>query len=159
MQQLRTAGPYILIVLIVFAVSAIGGSFTGGGMEWYRTLNLPSFTPPGSVIGIVWTVIYTLGAIAASLLWRSRASIPRFNLIITLLVINAVLNTLWSLVFFTLHLLGWAIIEMTVLNLTTLALIVLTWQHQRIAAILLLPYFAWVSFATYLAYTIWRLNG
>lgn len=159
MQRMREAAGYIVIILTVVAVSAVGGSFTGGGMAWYRTLTLPSFTPPGSVIGMVWTVIYVLSAIAASLLWRSRRAIPRFGVILGLLWANAVLNALWSFVFFTAHLPGWAIVEMVVLNLTTLAIIAMSWHRQRTAAVLLVPYFAWVCFATYLAWAIWRLNG
>ena len=159
MQRMREAAGYIVIILTVLAVSVVGGSFTGGGMEWYRTLTLPSFTPPGSVIGMVWTVIYVLSAVAAALLWRNRRTLPRFGAILGLLWANAVLNTLWSFVFFTAHLMGWAIVEMVVLNLTTLAIVVLSWRRQRIAAVLLLPYFAWVCFATYLAWAIWRLNG
>ena len=155
---MKHATGYVLIILVVVAVSVVGGSFTGGGMEWYRTLTLPTFTPPGSVIGMVWTVIYILSGIAAALLWRDRNRITRSRLILGLLLANAVLNTLWSFVFFTAHLLGWAIVEMMVLNLTTLWIIILAGHRQRLAAYLLLPYFAWVSFATYLAWTIWRLN-
>ena len=159
MRLLKKSAGFTLIIHVVIAVSLIGGYFTSRGMDWYRTLTLPAFTPPGSTIGMVWTVIYILSAVSACLIWHHRQAIPHYRLVGILLILNAVLNALWTLVFFTWHLLGWAIVEMVLLNLTTLAVIVLTWRHQRLAAALLLPYFAWVCFATYLAWTIWRLNG
>ncbi|MBN2082554.1 tryptophan-rich sensory protein [bacterium] len=150
--------PYIVIAAVVAAVATIGGMLTDSGMDWYRTLNLPAFTPPGGVIGMVWTAIFIMSALAVMLIWRARSAYANFSLIIWLLVGNGVLNVMWSWVFFVRHELGWAIVEMTVLNLTNLALIILNWHRQRVAALLFLPYFGWVCFATGLAVAIWRLN-
>ena len=155
---MRKSVPYIVIAAAVAAVSIIGGMLTDSGMAWYRTLNLPAFTPPGSVIGMVWTGIFIMSAIAVMLIWRARAAYSNLPLIIWLLVANGFLNVMWSWVFFVRHELGWAIVEMTVLNLTNLALIILSWHRQRVAALLFVPYFVWVCFATGLAVAIWRLN-
>ena len=81
-----------------------------------------------------------------------------FRLIIGLLVTNAVLNSLWSWLFFAFQQIGLAIAEMVLLNLTTLAIVSLAWHRRRLAAFLLLPYFIWVSFATFLATSIFNLN-
>jgi tryptophan-rich sensory protein len=148
----------IVIIAVVVAVSVAGNVFTSSGMEWYRTLQLPAFTPPGGVIGIVWTLIYIMVAIAAILIWQVRDSSAAFKWLIALLVFNAILNALWSWVFFGIHQLGLAVAEMTLLNLTNLLIIILSWNRQRIASLLFIPYFAWVCFATYLAVAIWRLN-
>jgi tryptophan-rich sensory protein len=150
--------PAAVIVAVVVAIAAGGGAITDGGMDWYRTLQLPAFTPPGSVIGAVWTVIYILGALAAILIWNARNSLRHFRWLAVLLVLNALLNLGWSWIFFGLHLIGLAVFEMVLLNLTTLAIIALSWGRQRVAALLLTPYFAWVCFATYLATTIWKMN-
>lgn len=149
---------YIFIPLSTLAVS-VGGSFlTDSGMEWYDTLKLPSFTPPGSVIGMVWTFIFILSTISALILWNKASRGARFNAIFALFICNALLNFFWSFLFFYQGLIGASIWEMCALNLTTLSLIVLSWKFSRTAALLLTPYFAWVSFATYLAYQIWKLN-
>jgi len=150
---------FIVIGLAVVAVAVGGSLLTDSGMAWYATLQLPAFTPPGGVIGLVWTTIFLLSAVAVMLIWSARTAFPHFGSIIALLVINGVLNVLWSYVFFVAHQLGLAVAEMIVLNLTTLAIIILSWNRQRVAALLLLPYFAWVCFATYLAVVIWRMNG
>lgn len=150
--------PAIGIIAVVVVVAVGGSTITDGGMDWYRTLNLPEFTPPGRVIGLVWTVIYVLAAVAAILIWNARNSLRHFKWLVVLLVLNAVLNLGWSWIFFGLHLIGLAVVEMVLLNLTTLAIIVLCWNRQRLAALLLVPYFAWVCFATYLATTILKLN-
>jgi tryptophan-rich sensory protein len=149
---------YVVIAVSVAAVATGGSALTQSGMAWYATLNLPAFTPAGGTIGMVWTVIYVLSAVAVMLLWRGRAQYPRFGLLVALLVLNGLLNVLWCYVFFVAHQLGLAVLEMIVLNLTTAAVIVLTWRRQLVVSLLLLPYFAWVCFATYLAASIWRMN-
>jgi len=163
---------YIFIPLVVIAVSVLGGLLTSGGMAWYQTLILPTIAPAGSVIGTVWTVIFILCAVAAIWFWRKKKSVSAgggavtvknsarlANWTVALLIVNAILNIGWSWVFFNQQLLGWAIVEMVVLNLSNLALIILFWKKYRFAAYLWMPYFLWVSFATYLAVNIWLLNG
>ena len=148
----------IVIAGFVVLVAFIGGRATEMGMDWYRQLALPEFTPPGSVIGMVWTFIYLLGAIAAFLIWQTKDSSNSFKLLVGLLIANGLLNAMWSWLFFAYQQIGLAIVEMLLLNLTTLAIICLSWSRQKLASLLLAPYFLWVTFATYLAYTIWQLN-
>ncbi len=149
---------YVVIPLIALGTSLAGSWFTRSGMEWYRTITTPEWTPPGTVIGAVWTVIFILSAISALLVWNAADAQHR-SLIAFVFAANAILNILWCYLFFGLHTIGLSIAEMALLNLTTLALIVLIWPTSRAASLLLVPYFLWVSFATYLTVRIWTLNS
>lgn len=150
---------YFAIPLITILV-AIGGSWlTGQGLiSWYPGLSLPAIAPGGGIIGLVWTIIFILGAVSALIAWNQKPLSPNFHWVFWLFVANAVLNVGWTYLFFSLHQMGGALVEMVFLNLTTIALVILMWRHTLWAAILLLPYIIWVSFATYLTYLIWLLN-
>ncbi|MFA6215499.1 MAG: TspO/MBR family protein [Patescibacteria group bacterium] len=149
---------YLLIPLAVFAVGAWGSFITNGGLGWYSKIKLPSYTPAGSVIGTVWTVIFILTMISVLIVWNRHFDQKNFWLIIILFAINGGLNIFWSYLFFGLHLLGPAAFEAGLLGLSVIALVILIWPFSLAAAILLLPYAGWVSFAAYLTYTIWNLN-
>lgn len=150
---------YIFIPLITLAVSVLGNIFTMNGMDWYEALTKPSFTPPGFVIGSIWTVIFILTTASALLVWN--ANIPRqktFKWIVALFIINAVLNAGWSFLFFGQQLVLLSIIEMVLLEVTTIVLIILIWSISRLASYLLFPYALWVMLATFLAYQVFSLN-
>ena len=157
---------YFVIPLIVISVALLGNVITTMGMNWYNALELPSSTPQGWFIGMVWTIIFVLALIASLLFWNKKltlkfgsATVNRKSLAITiLLIVNAALNVLWSGLFFGLHLIGWSIIEMIVLNLVNIALVVLFWKNYKTSAMLWLPYIIWVGFATYFAYIIFQWN-
>jgi len=150
---------YLLIPLVTLAVAVGGSVLTSAGVSgWYKTIKLPAWTPPGSVIGLVWTAIFALTAAAAFLVWNGSGAKPRLGLIAVVFLLNAALNVLWSLLFFRLHFMfaaGW---EAALLDLTVIALIVLCWPISRLAAVLLMPYAGWAAFATYLTFTVWNLN-
>ena len=153
---------YIIIPLLTFLVAACGRGFTQSGMRtWYKRLKLPEIAPDGRVIGTVWTGIFILTAFAALLVWNSNNIVqdePLFYLIFGLFCINAMMNVFWSFIFFKLHMIGLAVWESVALGLSVLALILLIFPISSLAAVLLVPYLVWVGFATYLNYTIWRLN-
>ncbi|MFH1766724.1 MAG: TspO/MBR family protein, partial [Patescibacteria group bacterium] len=144
---------------IVILVSAIGGAITDGGMAWYDTIILPSFTPAGSVIGAVWTIIFALCIASAIIIWSIQPHDKSFRLIILLFLINAFLNVFWSALFFGWHLIGFAFVEAILLDLSVIALIILIWPKSRLSASLLIPYAFWVAFASFLTFTIWQLNS
>jgi tryptophan-rich sensory protein len=127
-------------------------------MGWYKTIKLPSWTPSGSVIGTVWTILFILAAISALIIWNQLAHDSRFWWIVVLFILNAVLNVGWSWLFFNQHFLGAAIFEAGLLGLSVVALVILIWPASALAAALLLPYAAWVAFATFLTYNVWSLN-
>jgi translocator protein len=151
---------YLLIPLITIVVALTGSFFTELGLkDWYKSLKLPKFTPPGKTIGMVWSIIFALTAISALIVFNSSAVLPEdLRLLTYLFVINAIMNVFWSLLFFYLHMIGYAVIESAALALSVLGLILYIYPFSLIAAVLLLPYFLWVCFATYLTYSVWKLN-
>lgn len=150
---------YLTIPLATVAVAVTGGQVTAAGMSWYGNLSLPTWTPPGSTIGTVWTAIFTLAAASAILVWNHRPRNQRWRWAVAVFIINGALNVLWSYLFFGWHLLGLAALEAGLLGASVVVVIVLAWPMSRLAAALLVPYAAWVTFATYLTYQVWLLNA
>lgn len=150
---------YIIIPLVTFLTALLGSLLTSGGMNWYKTIGKPSWTPDGSLIGTVWTIIFILATISALIVFNKIPHDSRFKWIIAIFILNAVLNVLWSFLFFNQHLLGPAIFEAGLLGLSVLALIISIWPGSHLAASLLIPYAAWVFFATFLTYKVWSLNS
>ncbi len=154
--------PYLgLVVFLVlcFAAAGIGGAITTPKIAtWYADLTKPSWTPPNWIFGPVWLALYFCMAIAAWLVWRqggvSNAALP-----LTLFGFQLVLNVYWSCIFFGQENLGLAFGEVLLLWLVIAATMIEFWQWSRIAGILFVPNLAWVSFASVLNLTIWRLNG
>lgn len=154
---MRFKANYIIIPLATIATMAVGGLVTAAGMGWYRSINLPAFTPAGGFIGGVWTVLFILTAISA-LISINKGWGRRRTGIAAVFIANALLNVFWSVLFFGLHLVGPAVWEAGLLGLSVLVLIVLIWPISKFAAWLLVPYLAWVGFATFLTYSVMILN-
>lgn len=151
----------MLLVFIALCLSAggLGAIATAPEIEdWYQTLEKPVWNPPDNVFGPVWTTLYLLMAFAAWLVYRRdgfrKAAIP-----LSLFAIQLVLNALWSWIFFGFHQPGWAFGEILVLWLAILATTVAFFRSSTSAGCLLLPYLAWVSFASVLNFAIWRMNA
>ena len=149
---------YIIIPLVTLAVAFGGGQLTSAGMKWYQTIHKPAWTPPGAIIGLVWTVIFILATVSAILVWNLKISPQIMPWIAGLFLANAALNVAWSYLFFYKHLMllaGW---EAALLDLSVIILIIVLWPLSRLAAGLLIPYAGWVAFATYLTFTVANLN-
>jgi len=144
----------IAFVVMCFAAAGIGGFFPPD--DWYASLNRPSYAPPNWVFGPVWTMLYLMMAVAGWLVWKSNAA--GRTLALTMFGVQLLLNAAWSVIFFGWHEPGWALLEMSTLWLAILFTIVLFKRHSVIAAVLLIPYLAWVSFAAVLNYGFWSLN-
>jgi benzodiazapine receptor len=147
----------MLFVFIGLCFSAAGTGVFFPPDEWYATLTRPEFAPPNWVFGPVWTILYLMIAVSGWLVWKSAA----FNVTrpaLTVFAVQLVLNSAWTAIFFGWHRPGLALIEMCVLWLSIVATIMLFRRHSKIAANLLTPYLAWVSFAMLLNYGFWRLN-
>jgi len=147
-----------LIGFIVFAQAAgiIGSLFTMSAIDgWYATLIRPELAPPNWVFGPVWVTLYLLMGIAAFLVWRKDR---RLNKALILFVLQLVLNSLWSIIFFGMQALGAAFVEIVFLWLAIIATIIAFQKISRTAAWLLVPYILWVSFAAYLNFAFWTLN-
>jgi len=153
---------YILIPLFTFMVSYCGSLFTSSGMEWYATINKPTWTPPGMVIGMVWTAIFILATISALRVWNKKyTKAERYNHILWIMVlfmVNGILNIEWSFLFFYTHNIFAAFIEAVLLGLSVLALVFVIWPVSRLASALLIPYLGWVTFASYLTYIVYTMN-
>ena len=149
----------VVAILICFAAAGLGSLVTTPQIpNWYADLAKPAWTPPGWIFGPVWTVLYILMGVAAWRIWyRFRWRGARVPL--TLFGIQLVLNALWTPAFFGLQspLLGLVVILLlwAVLTATTIAY----GRSDRPAGLMLLPYLAWVSFATILNFELWRLNS
>jgi tryptophan-rich sensory protein len=144
-------------LLLVGSAAALGGLASADAPTFYATLDRPEWAPPGWLFGPVWSVLYLLMGISAWLVWRvggwRAALIP-----LTLFVVQLAFNALWSWVFFTWRSGLWAVVEILVLWLLILATLVVFWWRHPLAGALLLPYLAWVSFASVLAWTLWQRN-
>jgi tryptophan-rich sensory protein len=144
-------------LLASFATAAVGALASVNAAGFYGQLVQPSWAPPAWLFGPAWSVLFVLMAVAAWLVWREqgfRGARPA----LTLYVVQLVLNALWSWLFFAWQLGAVAFAEIVLLWTLIAATIVLFWRLNRAAAILLLPYLAWVSFASALNFTLWRLN-
>lgn len=142
-------------LLLTYSASATAAFVSTGG--WYAGLAKPAWNPPSWVFGPVWTVLYALMAIAAWRVWR-YGGWAKQKVALSLFVVQWALNALWTPLFFGLHRPDWALAEILVLLLAILATVRASWRVDRIAGALLIPYAAWVAFATVLNWTIWRLN-
>ncbi len=150
------------LVLAGFIVLCLGGGLIIGLLTgpqpdgWYAALEKPDFNPPSALFAPVWTVLYCLIAICGWLVWLAVGfrDVQAWSAFAAQLV----LNFAWSFIFFNCQMLALATGEIILLLLAVVWTIVEFWRVQKIAAILLLPYLAWVSFATVLTTSIWRLN-
>lgn len=145
-------------LLLCYAVAGLGTLSTAPAIPtWYASLAKPSFNPPNGIFAPVWTALYGLMAIAAWLVWRTRPGSLRSRALL-LFAVQLLLNALWTPTFFHFHLLLAALIVIVCLWVAILACIVSFWRLDAFAAVLMLPYLAWVGFATALNYEILRLN-
>ena len=145
-------------VVVCFVAAGIGSLFTAISVKtWYAQLRRPEWTPPNWIFGPVWTALYLLMAISAWLVWRST-SWPDARFALTLFIIQLVLNSLWSLVFFGLRKVGPAFGEILLLWMMIVATTVAFLPISLLAAWLLIPYLGWVLFASYLNFRIWQMN-
>ena len=140
-----------------FAAGSVGALASARSAAFYAELSRPGWAPPAWLFGPVWTVLYVSMAIAAWLVWRERG-FKGASMALSLFIVQLVANALWTWLFFDLHSGALATVEIVVLWLLIAATIAKFWSVHRAAALLLLPYLAWVSFAAALTWSVWRLN-
>ncbi len=145
----------LLCVLLVAAIASLGAIAPPG--EWYADLRKPWFNPPAWVFGPAWTVLYLMIATATWRLWRAPASAGRTRSL-RLNAVQLVLNAAWTPLFFWLKLPAVAFVDIVLLWAFIAATAWAARKVDRTAAVLLLPYLAWVSFAATLNGCIWWLN-
>lgn len=126
---------------------------------WYASLRKPAWQPPEWLFGPAWTVIFALIAMSGVAVWRRTQSARERRIILLLFLANALLNVLWSVLFFRLQRPDWAFAEVIALWLSIVVLIVALRRRSSAAAWLLVPYLLWVAFAAYLNWTVVQLNA
>ena len=138
-------------------VAALGGVTATGPDSWYASLEKPVFQPPNSIFGPVWTVLYALMALSAWVVWKAAPKGRRAGLI-GLFLLQLALNAAWTPLFFGAHMILASLFDIVLLLIVLGATIAAFWRLAPIAGLLLVPYFAWILFATALTVAIWRLN-
>jgi tryptophan-rich sensory protein len=145
----------------------LAASFLAGGLgamasvsagAFYAQLSQPSWAPPAWLFGPVWSVLYVMIGVAAWLVWRKHG-FSGATAALCLYGAQLGANALWTWLFFVWHLGALSLVEIIVLWLLIAATIGAFWRLHRLAAFMLLPYLAWVSFASALTYSLWQLNA
>jgi translocator protein len=143
-------------LVATLAVGASASVFTVPNVPtWYAGLRHPVIAPPNAVFAPVWTTLYVLMAVAAWRVWR-KTGLKSAEMAV--FALQLALNFAWSAIFFGLHRIGAALIEIIALDMLVLATIVLFLRRDKWAGVLLLPYLAWLLFATALTRAFWQLN-
>jgi len=142
------------IVLLGFLSGQVGGS---ADSPWFAALEKPATFPPPATFGIVWSVLYAMMGVALALVcaaWGARFRTPA----IIAFVVQLLINLAWSPVFFGEHQISTALAIILALDVAVIVTIALFWRVRRLAAVLLLPYLAWILFATLLNWQFLDLN-
>jgi tryptophan-rich sensory protein len=144
-------------LLVTFAAGAGGGIAAGQAASLYLVLDRPPWAPPAWLFGPAWSVLYTAMAVAAWMVWRARGWRGARGAL-TLFLLQLVPNALWTWTFFVQRRASWATADIVVLLVLIVATMVAFARVRRLAGALLVPYLAWVSFATALTVALWRRN-
>jgi tryptophan-rich sensory protein len=142
---------------VSFTAAALGALASVHAQSFYEALTRPTWAPPAAVFGPVWSLLYTMMATAAFLVWRS-GGFRAHPQALTVFLVQLVLNALWSWLFFFWHRGAYAQVDIVLLWLLIVAAVVSFWRVRPVAGVLLMPYLAWVSFASALNYSVWTLN-
>lgn len=150
---------YLFWILLSEAVGIIAGLLTADGTQMYTMMaNKPALTPPAIVFPIVWTILYGLMGISAARIqlapesmWQKRG--------ITLFIAQLIVNFFWPLFFFNLQAYGFAFFWLLLLWGLVLAMILVFYKTDKLAALLQIPYLIWLTFAAYLNLGVWILNS
>lgn len=142
---------------ITFAAAALGGFASADAGAFYRELIRPGWAPPSWLFAPAWSLLYLLMGIAAWLIWRKHGFRKAYAAL-SLYLIQLAANALWTWLFFVWHLGAFAFGEILILWALILCTVVAFWRVRPIAGALLLPYLAWVTFASALTYSVWKRN-
>lgn len=155
--KIAAASGLVLWLAVCFLVAAVGAAASLQAGIFYAGLVRPVWAPPAAVFGPVWSMLYAMMAVAAWLVWERRELRPA-RIALAFFVLQLILNALWSWLFF-----GWkqgalSFLDVVLLWVLIVATLMLFWRVRLLAGLLLVPYLAWVTFASALNYQIWQLN-
>jgi len=149
----------VVAVAIPLVAAFLGSVFTMPSIPtWYAAINKPAWNPPNWIFGPVWTILFILMGIALWLIWEKGLDKIQVRTAVNIFSAQLVLNIVWSLLFFGLHSPFWAFIEIIALWLMILWTIIAFYRLDKTAGLILIPYILWVSFASFLNFTVMRLN-
>jgi len=149
---------FFFIPLFVIITASAASYFADTGRSWYKTLNLPTWTPSNTLMVIAWTIIFILTSLSILIIWNKYSSEKKFSIVIFLFVLNALLIVGWNILFFSNQLMSLAFIQAVLLTINLFFLVFLIWRFSPLAAYLLLPYSVWIIFSTALTLNVWILN-
>ena len=144
-------------LVLTFAAAGLGGIASARAADFYQELARPDWAPGAAVFGPVWTALYVLMGVAAWLVWR-RGGFRAARGSLVLFVAQLAANALWTWLFFAWRQGALAFVEILALWVLILGTVVAFWRARPLAGALLLPYLAWVTFASALTFSVWRLN-
>jgi tryptophan-rich sensory protein len=148
---------FVLWFAVCFVVAAVGASASLQAGVFYAELIRPGWAPPASLFGPVWTLLYAMMAVSAWLIWQRR-DLGLARVALAVFLVQLVLNALWSWLFFGWRLGALSFADIVVLWVLIAVTLVLFYRIRPVAGLLLVPYLAWVSFASVLNFSIWQLN-
>ncbi len=158
-RSLSSSWKLVFSVLICEITGIVSGLLAGVGSNvWFESLTKPSWNPPDSVFGPVWTLLYLMMGISLWIIWKHPTHALEKRNAIRLFAIQLFLNFCWSIIFFRFHSIGLALVDIVLLLVAITLTIVSFSRISKQAAWLLVPYISWVSFATILNYSLWVLN-
>lgn len=150
---------FVVFLFICLGAAQLGSLFTIPSLDdWYQQIQKPAWTPPNWVFAPVWTLLYVSMAVAAWGVWKERDR-QSVALPIGLFFAQLLVNVLWSYLFFTLHLPGWALLDLVILWVLILFTLITFYRVKAWAGLILIPYLLWVAYAGTLNAAIWQMNG
>lgn len=159
-KNISPAWKLLISVMVCESVGFISGFLTMTDMNiWFDTLNKPSWNPPSDLFGPVWTALYLLMGVSLWLVWKSPVPYEAKKKPELIFIIQLLLNFCWSFLFFKCHSPSLAFADIILMLIAILLTIISFSKVSRLAAVLLIPYIGWVSFAAILNYTIWIMNS
>lgn len=141
----------LFLVPLIVLLGFMGGQLGSPQTAWFQSLEKPSIFPPPAAFGIVWTILYIMIGFSVALVVSAWGARER-GLAIIIFAVHFIGNLAWTGVFFGLQNMTGGLIVLAYAIVTLIAVIAIFWRVRRNAALLLLPYFAWVCFATVLNY-------
>ena len=156
---MKKLGKLICSVSLCLMTGFVGSFSTMNSVKtWYADLSRPSFTPPDWTFGVVWPILYVMMGISVFMIWNRGLDKRKVKIALGLFVLQLVLNGLWTPIFFGLHMIALALIEIVLLWIAILLTILVFWRISKAATFFLFPYILWVSFAAILNTALWYLN-
>lgn len=149
----------IFFIFIANVPGVLGSLFTSpGSSQWYTELIKPALSPPNWVFGPVWVTLYLLMGISCFLVWKKGWPSQKAKWALGVFIVHLFFNGIWSILYFGLQNIGLALVDIVILDIFIIISIFLFARVSRLAALLLIPYLLWVSFATYLNTMLYLLN-